>query len=92
MVRRKGLVYFTTYIHTGCRDEVPDKIDDLERRFCELHDRLISAIASSDVSVSNVLQSLTKLPLAIKHTYDCAIQEMLPNLERRETIHTLFFV
>ena len=45
---------------------------------------------SSDVSVSNVLQSLTKLPLAIKDTYDCAIQEMLPNLERRETIHKLF--
>ena len=79
-------------ISTESGDEVRKGIKHLEREFDELHGRLIYKLTSGDreVSIDNLLQSLTKLPLVIRRSYESTIQEMLPNLETKKTINALF--
>ena len=79
-------------ISTESGDEVRKGIKNLEREFDELHGRLIYELTSGDraVSIDNLLQSLTKLPLVIRRSYESTIQEMLPNLETKKTINALF--
>lgn len=66
------------------------RIEALEKQFDNLHDQLVSELSEGDVSVDQLLQSLTKLPLVFRREYESTIQKMLPKLEQRKTIHKLF--
>ena len=41
--------------------------------------------------MDKVLQALTNLPFAFRKEYESTIQSMLPDLEKREVIHNLFY-
>ena len=66
------------------------RIETLEEQFDSLHDRLVTELSDGGASVENVLWALTKLPLAFRKEYESAIQNMLPDLEKREVVCNLF--
>ena len=67
------------------------KIKAFEGQFDCLHDRLVAELSEGGTSVDKVLQALTKLPFAFRKEYESIIQSMLPELEKREVIHNLFY-
>ena len=70
--------------------DVSKRIETLEEQFDSLHDRLVTELSEGGASVENVLWALTKLPLAFRKEYESTIQNMLPDLEKREVIRNLF--
>ena len=70
--------------------DVSKRIEPLEEQFDSLHDRLVTELSEGGASVENVLWALTKLPLAFRKEYESTIQNMLPDLEKREVIRNLF--
>ena len=70
--------------------DVSMRIEKLEEQFDSLHDRLVTELSEGGASVENVLWALTKLPLAFRKEYESTIQNMLPDLEKREVIRNLF--
>ena len=70
--------------------DVSMRIETLEEQFDSLHDRLVTELSEGGASVENVLWALTKLPLAFRKEYESTIQNMLPDLEKREVIRNLF--
>ena len=71
--------------------DVSKRIETLEEQFDCLHKRLVTELSEGGTSVEEVLRALTKLPLAFRKEYEGAIQSMLPDLEKREVIHKLFY-
>ena len=67
-----------------------ERINALERQFRALHGRLLKELTKGGVSVDDLLQALTLLPLAFSQQYEDTIQNMLPNLEKEEIIRKLF--
>ena len=63
----------------------------MEEQFDLLHDRLVTELSEGGTSVEQVLRALTKLPLTFRKEYESTIQSMLPELEKREVIHNLFY-
>ena len=64
--------------------DVAGRIEKLEERFDDLHQRTLSEVTKSDgVPVVNFFRALTMLPLAFKSQYECEIhstmEEMLPD-------------
>ena len=66
------------------------RIDILQKQFRDLHQRLISELKEREVSVDQVLDQLTFMPIQVKKEYDSWIQKMLPTLEENTRIATLF--
>ena len=62
----------------------------MEEQFGCLHDRLVTELSEGGVSVDQLLQALTKLPLTFRKEYESTIQSMLPKLEKRRIISKLF--
>ena len=71
--------------------DVPQWIETLEEQFDCLHDRLVDELSDGDTPVDKVLRILTKLPFTFRKEYESAIQSMLPELEKKEVIHKLFY-
>ena len=71
--------------------DVSKRIETLEEQFDCLHKRLVTELSEGGTSVEEVLRALTKLPLAFRKEYEGAIQSMLPDLEKGEVIHKLFY-
>ena len=64
--------------------DVAGRIEKLEERFDDLHQRTLSEVTKSDgVPVVNFFRALTMLPLAFNSQYECEIhstmEEMLPD-------------
>ena len=70
--------------------DVSKRIETLEEQFDHLHDRLVTELSEGGASVEIILRALTKLPLAFRKEYEGAIQNMLPDLEKREVVCHLF--
>ena len=66
-------------------------LKELETEFNELQDQLVSELNLKGIAVYTILQAITKPPFEIRKTYETVIQNMLPDLEDRKSIHTLFF-
>ena len=71
--------------------DVSKRIETLEEQFDSLHDRLVTELSEGGASVDQVLRALTKLPLTFRKEYESTIQCMLPELEKRQVIHNLFY-
>ena len=71
--------------------DVSKRIATLEEQFDCLHDRLVTELSEGGTSVERVLRALTKLPLTFRKEYESTIQSMIPDLEKREVIHNLFY-
>ena len=78
------------YLGFALNIHVSKRIKTLEGQFDCLHDRLVDELSKGGVSVDKVLQALTKLPLTFRKEYESTIQNMLPELEKREVICKLF--
>ena len=70
--------------------DVSKRIETLEEQFDSLHDRLVTELSEGCASVTKILQALTKLPIRLRNEYEIRIQNMLPDLEKREVIDNLF--
>ena len=71
--------------------DVSKRIATLEEQFDCLHDCLVTELSEGGTSVERVLRTLTKLPLTFRKEYESTIQSMLPELEKREVVHKLFY-
>ena len=82
------------YMHLiiiGYGDTVLSLIEALEEQFHDIHSRLVTELsANKGISVEQVLQVLTMLPFAIRKQYQDTIQTMLPKLETKDRISSLF--
>ena len=67
------------------------KIKELHRRFSKLHAQLQSELKLSEnnISVEDILRSLTLLPMELKLEYDEPIQAKLPQIQTATTITEL---
>ena len=70
--------------------DVSKRIETLEEQFDNLHERLVAELSEGGASVPKILRALTKLPLAFSKEYEGVIQNMLPDLEKREIVCHLF--
>ena len=64
---------------------------DLEYQFRQIHERLLTELEDSKVSVKKLLRSLTLLPIEIRVEYMKAITEKFPVLRKETTISDLFY-
>lgn len=72
-------------------DNVSSRIEVLEEQFHDIHSRLVTELSANEgISVEQVLQALTMLPFAIRKQYQDTIRVMLPDLESRDRISSLF--
>ena len=92
----KNLFYFMTIMKLILSTlvvfphDVSKRIETLEEQFDMLHDRLVTELSEGGSSVIKILRALTKLPFGIRKEYESSIQNMLPDLEKREVIDNLF--
>ena len=64
----------------GCDEtmDIADKIEALENQFDSLHTRIKSELcATPDITVETLLDTLTRLPLALKKEYESSIEKVL---------------
>ena len=67
------------------------RIEALEEQFHDIHSRLVTELSANEgASVEQVLQALTMLPFAFRKQYQDTIQTMLPKLETKDHISSLF--
>jgi hypothetical protein len=71
--------------------DVPKRIKTLVEEFDCLHERLVDELSEGGTSVDKVLRALTRLPFTFRMEYESKIQNMLPELEKREIIENLFY-
>jgi hypothetical protein len=71
--------------------DVISNIHDLEHQFRQIHESLLTQLEDNNVSPSQLLRSLTLLPIEIRNEYRSAITEMFPVLRREPTINDLFY-
>ena len=71
--------------------DVPSRINDLERLFSVLHEGILAELEEKQTKVSDILHSVTLLPIAITPEYKPAITEIFPDLRRETTIGELFY-
>ena len=71
--------------------DVISQIHDLERRFRQIHESLVTELEDNNVSVKKFLRSLTLLPAEIRMDYMTAITEKFPVLRKEPTISDLFY-
>ena len=76
--------------HAGYSDTVSSQIESLEEQFDNIHSRLVTELTEGGTSVEQVLQALTKLPFAFRKQYQDIIKAMLPDLETKDLISSLF--
>ena len=76
--------------HAGYSDNVLLQIESLEEQFDNIHSRLVTELTEGGTSVEEVLQALTKLPFAFRKQYQDTIKVMLPDLETKDRISSLF--
>ena len=67
-----------------------ERIETLEEQFGAIHDRLLTELTNSGVSIDRLFQALTLLPLTLRKQYESMIQGMLPELENREVVCNFF--
>ena len=67
-----------------------ERIEEFEEEFHRLHSQFLNELTVKCVSVDNLLQALTLLPFALRTQYESTIQNMLPELEKKELICNLF--
>ena len=67
-----------------------ERIEEFEEEFHRLHSQLLNELTVKCVSVDNLLQALTLLPFTLRTQYESTIQNMLPELEKKELICNLF--
>ena len=77
-------------VHVGYGDDVSLQIESLEEQFDNIHSRLVTELTEGGTSVEEVLQALTKLPFAFRKQYQDTIKVMLPDLETKDRISSLF--
>ena len=77
-------------IHTEYPDTVSSQIELLEDQFDNIHDRLVRELTEGGTSVEQVLQALTKLPFTFRKQYQDTVKVMLPDLETKDRIGSLF--
>ena len=70
--------------------EVVTRIKELESQFRFLHRNIKSELESKKVTVRDLLDSLTFLPLELQQEYKNTITDMLPDLRREEEVSDLF--
>ena len=75
---------------TGFPLDVSERIETLEEQFGAIHDRLLTELTNSGVSIDRLFQALTLLPLTLRKQYESTIQGMLPELENREVVCNFF--
>lgn len=66
-------------------------IKTLEEQFYCIHDHLVNELSSGGTSVDQVLQVLMNLPFTFRKEYESTIQNMLPELEKKEVVRNLFY-
>ena len=71
-------------------DDVLSWIEELDRQFRSLHQGLLSELKSKKVPVSDLVNSLTLLPVQLRQEYEKAISMKLPDLRREEEAGDLF--
>ena len=72
-------------------DTVSSRIEVLEEQFRDIHCQLVTELSANEgISIEQVLQALTMLPFAFRKQYQDTIQNMLPNLETKDRISSLF--
>ena len=71
--------------------DVPKWIETLIEQFDCLHERLVNEVSKGGISVGKVLRALTRLPFTFRTEYESKIQSMLPELEERRVIDSLFY-
>ena len=71
--------------------DVISHIRDLEHRFRQIHEKLLTELEDNEVSVKQLLRSLTLLPTEIRVDYMKAIMEMFPVLRRESTVSDIFY-
>ena len=75
----------------GYGDTVLSRIEELEEQFHDIHSRLVAELSANEgISVERVLQTLTMLPFAIRKQYQDTIKVLLPELETKDRISSLF--
>ena len=72
-------------------DDVCSALEEFEKRFSDLHQKIRDELVAGRVDTSNVLSNLTLLPLKLKKEYDKPIQEILPVLNEQKNINELFY-
>ena len=65
------------------------KINQLQGKFFDLHNRFKLELLRSNISVEDILGSLTLLPMELKPEYDESIQAKLPQIQTATTITQL---
>ena len=70
---------------------VQSQIAELERQFRLLHGKIPGELEDKQISVKELLRSLTILPTEIRVEYKTAITEIFPELRRESTISDLFY-
>ena len=76
---------------TSVDKDVICQIRDLERRFRQIHESLLTELENNNVAVERLLHSLTLLPAEIRDDYMTTIREMLPVLRKEPRASDLFY-
>ena len=89
------VVYYATphnIIIVGYGDDtVLSRIEMLEEQFHDINCRLVTELSTNEgISVERVLQALTMLPFAVRKQYQDTIKVLLPELEVKDSISSLF--
>ena len=74
---------------TCVETDVLSRVNDLESRFIFLQETIRKEIKDKDVS--DLLNFLTLLPIAIKKDYESSITDMLSHLPKKTTVSELFY-
>ena len=70
--------------------EVVARINELDSRFRLLHNNIKSELESNKVTVRELLESLTLLPIALRQEHRKTISEKFPDLRRQEKVSDIF--
>ena len=76
-----------------CREsvDVASKIENLEDQFNNLQTRIIDELsAKPTVTVKEILNQLTRLPLSLRREYESSITEHMPSMRTETQVDELF--
>ena len=68
------------------------RIEKLEKQFDNIHKRLVTELSEGGTSVLQILQVLTRLPIAFRRQYEDAIRGILPDLLKKDVIHVFMLL
>lgn len=85
-------IYAVTFHSLGPKiTDVSTHIRKLERRFRQIHERILSELEHRGISVSVLLNLLTVIPTGLRQEYKMSIQEVFPDLRREAAIREAFY-